>query len=167
MIVAGAILLGMFALYHLKVRPAVNRIETLKRVLPLKEKNLRDLRLKSEEYTALQGELGRMRKKIENQPKDFGILTYLERQAKESRLEKNVAQMKPSTAPVGDSYIETAVEIKFENVTLEQITRFLLRMETSEGLIGVKAVHIRSSRKTRGLLNADVQVATLALAGKE
>ena len=166
MIIAGAILLALFAVYHLRARPTVNRIETLKRVLPRKEKNLQDLRLKSEEYIALQDELSRMREKIANQPKEFGILTYLERLAKESGLEKNVAQMKPSTAPIGDSYVETAVEIKIENVTLAQITRFLLRMETPEALIGVKALHIRSSRKTPGLLNADVQVATLALTGK-
>ena len=167
LIIGAAALIGIFAAFQILVKPAIHRVETLKRVLDEKKETLRELRAKSEEYIALREELSGIRTKVASQRKDFGILSFLERAGKESGLAQSVAYMKPTNSPINDSYVETKVEIKLENVSLEQITQFLLRIQSSEALLGVGALRMRKAAKVPELLDAVVEISTLGVAEKD
>ena len=161
-VLIAAALLIMFAVFHMVVRPAMHRVQTLRRVLKQKRGDLARLRAKSREYVALRDELAEMRSKIARQGKSFRILSFLEGVGKSCGLTQHIAYMKPTTSAVGGTYQATNVEIKFENVSLEQITQFLIRVESSEALIGVKSVHITKATKSPAYLDVVLDLSTLA-----
>lgn len=165
MLIGGVVLLILFVAFQAAVKPAMGRLETLRRVVPEKQEMLRQLRSRSEEYLALEREISRLRDRISSQPNNFAILSFLEGIERECGLAKNVAYMKPATTTsANNAYVETRVEVKLENVSLQQVTRFLLRIESDKAPIGVKALHVRSAAKTPASLDAIVQLTSLALA---
>jgi Tfp pilus assembly protein PilO len=157
----------VFMAYHFALRPTMGEIEDLRAAVPRRSQNLETIRMRSREYRRLLDEMESLRLSVAKQPGNFGILSYLEQLAGETGLEKNVAHMKPATAPVGESFIETSVRIELEKTSLKNITDFLGRIESSKALIGVKSLTIRSSPRTAGLLDADIMVTTLSLSGQK
>ena len=164
MVISGIALLVLFVLFQAVVKPAVGRLETLGRVVPDKQETLTQLHSKSEEYLALQQEIGHLRDRISSQRNDFAILSFLEDIEKECGLVKNVVGLKPATTTYANNlYVERSVEIKLENVSLQQITQFLLRIESDKASVGVKALHMRTAVKNSALLDATIQFTTLTL----
>jgi len=168
MLIGALVILALFVGFRLIVKPAADRLGTLGRVVPEKEAELALLRSKSQEYLTLEKELGDMREGIAGRRSDFRLLSFLEAIERECGLTRNVASMKPDTiASPEDTYVETRIEVKLENVSLRQITDFLLRIETSEAPIGVNALRIRTAAKSATLLDATVHLASLTLSEAE
>ncbi len=165
MVALMAVAIALGGGFKLFIEPAMDRVAMLERTRGPRQQELRKLEEKSREYLALQERIGRLRRKVEQQPEGFAILSFLERLGQECGLADRVVNMRPTTMPVREGYAETTVAVSMEQVSLEQITRFLLGVESAEALIGVKSIEIRTARRDRRYLDADVQVATLAPAG--
>jgi len=165
-VIGGSAALALLIAFQAVLRPALDRIETLKRVVPVKQAELTRLRSGVAEYAALRGEVKRLRGRIAGQRKDFGVLTFLEGVQKACGLADRVAYMKPATVASSDSaYVETRVEIKIENVSLRKLTLFLARIDSNEALVGVRSLHIRTAAK-ESALDAVVRVTSLTPAGR-
>ena len=161
-LVGVACLLAAFAAFQIAAKPAIERLETLRRIVPEMEASLRTLRLKSQEYAALQSELARLRETITKRDKDFAILSFLERLRKECGLAQNVEYRKPPPIRISDGYLETRVEIELTGVSLQQIANFLMKAESSEALLAVPSLRIRKSARTPTLLDVKLEVTTVA-----
>jgi type II secretory pathway component PulM len=161
-LIIGAVLLGLAAAFQLFVRPAISQVRTLRRVVAEQRQVLGELTAKSQEYKALQSKLQQLRKKIGQQHEERHILSFVERVQKDSGLLQKVVYMKPATSVIGNMYEETSIEVKFGSVTLDQIIQFLLKLETSELLVGVRSLDVRRGVQNPNLLDAVIQVASLA-----
>ena len=75
---------------------------------------------------------------------------------------QKVIYMTPSTTAISDLYEKTNVEVKFGAVTLDQIIQFLLKIESSELLVGVTSLDIKCGLQNPALLDAVIQVASVS-----
>jgi general secretion pathway protein M len=70
--------------------------------------------------------------------------------------------MRPTTTvQKNSSYKLSRVEMKLDDITLEQLTSYLYGIETSKNMVIVKKLSITKKEKDEGLVNVILQVETL------
>jgi predicted nuclease with TOPRIM domain len=165
--VAGAVFLGLAMAFQIFVRLALGRVKTLGRVLLEKQQILDELRIKSQEYNSISSELERICQEIGKQKEDRQILSFVERIQKDCGLMQNVVYMKPTTMAINDIYEKTTIEIKLQDITLNQLIQFLLKIESSEMLVGIRTLDIKRRAQKPNLLDAVIQVANLSITERD
>lgn len=71
--------------------------------------------------------------------------------------------MRPSTSKPKDSPYEISqVEMKLQSITMEQLTTYLHKVETSKDIVFVKRLSVSKDSKQEGFINAVLQVETSA-----
>lgn len=152
------IFVGIWLLFAIGVKPALARIETLNRVISEKQQELEKIRTKSKEYNFLRDGIDDLRTKIASQPDNFELMLFLESLIAECGLSSNVYKMDKQELPLDSSYYETIVEIRFENISLNQLVNFLVRLESSRVLAKTKSLYIKRNPSDKNLLNSTVEV---------
>ncbi len=156
--IALAILMGIWALFAIAVKPAIERTKTLRRVTSEKQGELEKLRVKSNEYISLRTNLDKVRTKIASQEKGFELLPFLESLIRKQDLSQKVATMKQQVLKVGAGYSETIVEIRLENLTLKQLVDFLRNVESSNVLARTRSLYIKKNLTNTELLDSVVEI---------
>ena len=152
----------MIVIFQVFARPAISRVGTLTRVVSDKRQLLSELRAKSEQYKTISRKLEKIRLEMGRQPEERKILSFVERIQKESGLMKKVVYMKPSTMVVNDVYEQITIEIKLQSITLDQLIRFLLKIESSELTLGIRSLEIKRGVRESGLLDTTIQLVSLS-----
>ena len=160
-IVIALACIGLLIAFLAVMRPALNRTTTLKRVVQDKQKVLSQLKSKSNEYNTLKKNLEQIRSKIENQQKDKRILSSIEQIQKDCGLTQNVVNITPTIIPISDEYEKTTVDIKYNSITLSKIIQFLLKVDSSDLLIGIKSIEINKSLQNPDLLDITIQLVSV------
>ena len=164
LLAAGLVaLVAAWAFYTVGVGPALERIETLNRVIPEKQNELEKLRTKTGEYIALHDSIEEMRTKIASQEETFELLPYAESLVQECGLTKNLVTMKQQASQLETNYNETVVEIVLENLTLRQIFDFLQKIKSSKILARTKTLHIKRNPTNADLLDSVIEIRNLKL----
>jgi len=162
-----AVGLGLFvvawATYAFGISPALERIETLKRVIPEKESELKQIRARAGKYVALRDGIEGLRDRISSQDQTFELLPFLESLVKECGLTENRKIMKQQPLQLGTDYRETIVEVKMERLTQPQLLDFLLKLQSSDVMATIKTLQIKKNLKDPGLLDSDLEISNLKL----
>ena len=158
----GAVLLCLLVAFHIFVRPAIGRVRTLRRVISEKRQVLSELLAKSQEYNTVSIELEKIRSEMKRQPEERKILSFIEGIQKECGLMQKVVYMKPSANAVNDVYEETTIEIKFQNLTWDELTQFLFKIESSELTLGIKNLNIKRGVRDSSLLDTIMQLVSIS-----
>lgn len=166
-IAAGAVIFGLIVAFQVFVRPAIGRLRTLRRVVSDKQQVLAELRAKSEQYKTVSRELEKIQLEMRRQPEESNILSFVERIQKDSGLMQNVVYMKPSAMTVKDVYEQKTIEIKLQSITLSQLIRFLLKIESSEFNIGFRTLEIKRGLSDSSLLDTTIQLVSLSSIGSD
>jgi len=156
--IALAILVVGLVLFTFAVKPAIERTETLRRVISEKQDELQKVRAGSSEYIFLRDNLDNLRTKVASQEKGFELLPFLESLIREHGLAKKVATMKQQVLQLGPSHSETIVEVRLENLTLKQLVDFLRKVESSEVLARTKSLYIKKNLTNTDLLDSVVSI---------
>ena len=159
---AGAVVItAAWALYALGLSPTLERIETLKRVIPEKQSELDRLRVKAGEYESLREDLDDLHSKIASQEKTFELLPFAESLVEQSGLTQNVKTMNQVAAQSDTDVKETVVEIEMENVTLLQLCDFIGKFQSPNILVRIKRFTIKKSPTNPDLLDSQIEVRNL------
>jgi len=166
LIVASAVFIAVWALFAFTVKPALARMETLKRIIPQKQNELAKLRARSGEYILLRDSLSNLQTELASQDEGFELLPFLESTLRDCGLAEKVTKMKPYTVPLGSNYCETVVEIKLDNVTLAQLVDFLWKVESSgtalggnlKALVKAKTLHIKRNPTNPDQLDSTFEI---------
>ena len=161
-VIGGVVFLGLIIALQIFVQPTLHRIGTLRRLVTQEQETLDDLRAKSKEYNALRSQLEQMRLAINRQQKGRQMLSLFERLQKDCRMTRKVIYITPTTTAISDVYEKTNVEVKFGAVTLDQIIQFLLKIESSQLVVGVRSLEVKCGAQNPALLDAVIQVADLS-----
>ena len=161
-IFGGIVCLGMLLTFQVLIRPALARTNTLERVVSDKQEILADLLTKSDEYNSLKKQLKQVRSKIESQQKDKKILSSIERIHKDCGLSQDVVSITPATTVISDIYEKTSVEIKYAGITLDKLTNLLLKINSSDMLIGIKSLEIKRGTQNPALIDAVIQLVSIS-----
>jgi len=145
------------AFYAYAVKPAIERTNTLLRILPEKQHALQQLQVKSRQYLALHAHLDG----LDQREEQSDPLTALDTITAQSGTAGNVAYMKKQSLPLDSKYSQTVAELRFENITLSQLVDFLFKAQSSTIPLQIKSLYIEKSRTNPKQLNCTLQIATL------
>ncbi len=146
--------IAVWGLYALAVKPTRARIRTLQRVIPEKQAELRQLQAKSAEYLALQKKSQELRTKLASQGHDFQLLPFLETVIERHKLTSHVVTMQPPQA----GYSEVVVTLELQDISYRQLVDFLIAVESSDAIIQVGNLHIRTDATNESLVDATVGI---------
>jgi hypothetical protein len=163
LVIASLAVVVAWSLFIISVKPALERIKTLERVIPEKRQMLNMLSETSDRYLALKGRLENQKRKAFLQPKDFELIAYLESVNADSAMEKNVHSMKQSVRQLNSNYSETIVEIEFQDMTLEQLVDFMIKTKSSDHLLLIKSLFVKTKPTASNLLDAVIEISSLKL----
>jgi general secretion pathway protein M len=160
----GVAFIGIFVLFRLVVFPFLDQRERLERILESNIKNLREIRVLKSEYEALNRRADTSKFRFEKRSKGFTLFSFLDKLAGEAGIKENIAYMKPSTTVQKESsYKISLVEMKLAGITMEQMTQYLHKIETSKNMVSIKRLSLTKPDETQQRLNAVLQVQTLMI----
>ena len=157
-----AVILAAFVVvwtaYGLAIKPACDRIATLQRIIPDKERELAETQAGSRQYAAMRKEMADIQSRFARQDPNFELPSFLESMIEQHRLTERLVNMQRNTLQSQPGYAQTAVEINFENIRLAELVDFLRAIEGSDAPTTVGYLHIRRSENHAATLDATVQV---------
>ncbi|MCK4534300.1 MAG: hypothetical protein KAT81_02145 [Syntrophobacterales bacterium] len=157
---AGAVLVIFIIILQFVLFPFLGEKRKVKRSIHAKEQILKELTSLSSEYMALKENSVDIKKTLARRPGSFTLFSFLEKQAGRSGVKSNIKYMKPSISINRESYSKSSVEMKLENVTLEQLVEYLYLVESPENLVGIKRISIKQSRGSPEYLTVLMQLIT-------
>ena len=155
-------LAAALAIYAVLVKPAVERVETLRRVVPEKQNALLELKAKSAEYSALRSQLDSLESLATDGDDGFSLLPYVESVTAGCQLRDRVASMQQRTNPISQVYSASTVSLELADISLRQLVEFLDRVG-SEQRARIVALAIQRDVQTSGLLDSSIEISSLLL----
>jgi uncharacterized membrane-anchored protein YjiN (DUF445 family) len=103
------------------------------------------------------------KRKAASEEKGFELLSFLESINDQLHLTEKVAAMKQEVLQIDSNYCEIIVEAELENITLQQLMDYLLKVKTSPNCLQVKSLYANKNPANPDLLDTTVQIAVLKL----
>ena len=144
-IVGGGAGIALFLIgYFVFVGPAVDRMASLDRLIPQKEKEVREFSKLRDDYQEISRAIQEVERRLPAQ-NQFSPLSFLEENAAKNQIRANIAYIRPMAPQLHEPYREIPVEVKVENVALARIVPFLASIQTAPYYLRIK----RLAMKTR------------------
>jgi general secretion pathway protein M len=157
-------LIGLFFLVQFAVFPTIDKRDRLKRILQVKTEILQEMFDLKAEYDTLRRNEKISVGRFSERQKGFRLFSFLDRLAGETRIKDHITYMKPSTSiEKNTQYKITQVEMKLQNITMEQLVSYLYRIETSENIVNVKGISIIKTTKPPGFINTVLKVESVEI----
>jgi general secretion pathway protein M len=162
MIAVGVV--GIFLIVQLIIEPIFSKTEQKKKNLQTKSVMLEQMRQWQAEYEGLTQKANLSKSHFRNRQKGFTLYSFLNQLAGEAEIKDRITNMKPTKkAQKNSPYKLSQVEMKLDAITLEQLTNYLYRVETSKNMVEIKKISITKKDKKQGLITAVLQVETVEL----
>ncbi len=148
-----------FAVLQLVIIPVLDAQESLERSISRKKQELNQIRELQQEYYTLKSGEGTVQARIDQRESGFTLFTFLDRQATEAKVKKQIMYMKPSTV-VGDELNEAMVEMKLQQITLNDLVGFLRLVESDENVVFIRRFSVQESGDKQGYFDSILQIVT-------
>ncbi len=156
------------AAYAFAVKPAMERIQTLNRVIPEKQRQLQQLRIKCAQYTSLTQQLEAIRDNVAAaRQKDFSFPAFIESLVEQHHLREKLVKITRQDAPHDADHLATAVQVRLKGMTLQELVNLLAALKAAPVPAGIKTIHITTSPADVGLLDSTVEITHLKSIGTE
>jgi len=143
----------------------LDRVNGLDRLIRQKEEALTTLEQFRREYVQIKSQVGSLDERITKDQGNFSLLSFLESLAGTTDVRSKIAYMRPQAAVPVDQYREVSVEMKIENVTLDQAVRFLSAIEQAPHVLKIKNLHFRTRYANPQYLDVTFLVSTYEKSG--
>ena len=145
---AGGVV-GLLILIHFVVTPFFESRKQMQRSLQTKKGELEEMRRLQAEHEALRGKLQVSKIRFSKREKGFTLFSFLDRLAGQTGIKDRISYMKPSkTIQKNSNYKISRVEMKLDNITLEQLAKYLYGVETSKKYgHGEEGCHFKKRKK--------------------
>jgi general secretion pathway protein M len=162
MLAAGVIVIFLIAVFI--IEPFLSRSANMKNSLQTKADMLVEMQRMQSEYNSLTQQATMSISRFQRRPKGFTLYSFMARLAGESGIKDRISYMKPSkTAQKNSPYKISRVEMKLDEITLEQLANYLYGVETSQNMVQIKKISISKKDREQGLLTAVLQVETVEI----
>lgn len=162
MLAAGVIVIFLIAVFI--IEPFLSRSANMKNSLQAKADMLVEMQRMQSEYNSLTQQATISISRFQRRPKGFTLYSFMDRLAGESGIKDRISYMKPSkTAQKNSPYKISRVEMKLDEITLEQLANYLYGVETSQNMVQIKKISISKKDREQGLLTAVLQVETVEI----
>jgi Tfp pilus assembly protein PilN len=144
--------------------PILDRHTQLQQKLIEAKQDLNEIALLKADYKRFTIQADLAKAQIQRRNKDFSLLSFLNDIAARTGLKNNIVNMKPSTSNRKSSSLQVeSVEMKFDDVNIEQLLAFLYRVETSPNLINIRQISITKQDRKEGVVESILEVETFKL----
>jgi general secretion pathway protein M len=152
-----AILLAL--LFTMVIDPMLAYSARLDKQIVAAQRELQDVYTLQQEYQRQKSVIDRINAQLKRQ-KSFSVFSRLEELAKQTDTRNKILYIKPTVSRPNDAYEEESVEIKMEDVTLEQLIKYLFQIENSPQFMKIKSLYIKPHLDNRQLLSVIFRVST-------
>ncbi len=142
----------------------MTKLENREQEISEQREQLAEIQQLKTEYRRLSTQLAgleRMRKKASKDP----LPSLVMKLATQSNLQNKVYSVDEKSTPPNDLYKESTVQIKIRNVSLDELTSYLIEIERSSQVLRVKRLNIKTRFDNPALLNAEFDVSSFQLKG--
>jgi general secretion pathway protein M len=148
-----------FAVLQLVIIPVLDAQDNLEKSISRKKQELNQIRELQQDYYTLKSEEGTVQARIDQRESGFTLFTFLDQQATEAKVKKQIMYMKPSTV-VGDELNETMVEMKLQQITLNDLVGFLRLVESEKNVVFIRRFSVQESGDKQGYFDSILQIVT-------
>jgi general secretion pathway protein M len=163
-ITLGVGVVVIFLIAQFIIEPIFSKTEQKRKTLQTKSVMLEQMRQWQAEYDGLTQKETLSKSRFRNRQRGFTLYSFLDRLAGETGIKDRITNMKPTKKVQKNSpYKLSRVEMKLDAITLEQLTNYLYRVETSKNMVDIRKISISKKDKKQGLLTAVLQVETVEI----
>lgn len=155
----------LFVIIQFIVFPVLDKRNTLQRRVSANAERLEKMRALEKEYQTLHARSDQAKTQLTGREAGFTLFSFLDGLVGKIGLKDQISYMKPSSSATQDPRFKlSSVEMKFQAITLEQLTQYLFQVETTGKSAQVKRISITQTSKQEGFLDVVLQVETLEAA---
>ena len=151
------VLLAITVLWLGVVRPVLAAGSRVEQRVVLAEQQLEVMKRLRREFDDVNHRLTNVEERIGKGPRG-NLRTTLETLARRAGV--TIESMEPQASPANDRYRETKVEVGLKQVSLPQTVRYLHEIESTEEVLSVKALRIRTRTDKPELLDVTFTVSS-------
>ena len=155
-------LVAALLLFSFVFSPLLESRQRLQKSLVKKQMELQEIRTLQKEYQSLQQRSGDIQQRLTKRPVDFSLFSFIEQQATSTGIKQQINYLKPSNVTSEGSLNESRVDMKLQQITLENLVNFLKKVESPENVVSVSRISIQEHGKKQGFLNAVIQIVTFS-----
>jgi len=158
----ASILVGIIVFVQFILFPVLDEKTRLERTVQTKTDALKEIQRLKADYQSLVKSAEQFKRQTAARPEGFTLFAFLDKLAGDTGIKNNIAYMKPSsTTQKNMPYKISVVEMKLQDVTLEQLTRYLYGMETSPNMVTLRRASFIKKGDNGGTIDAVLQVETI------
>lgn len=157
---AAVLLIAIFFLFEFFLFPFFEARRRTQRGVTAKENGLKEIVRLSSIYSRYQRSSQGLKHILATRKKDFTLFSFLESKAGDAGIKTYIKYIKPSISEGSGRYKESMVEMKLQEITLNQLVNYLSRIESPENAVGLKRISIKKNKKKSGYLDAVLQILT-------
>lgn len=159
---AAIVFLSVFVLTQLIVLPVIEKRDALKNKLDAKKSTFSEMQELRMEYLSMQQKIESSKQNFSKRSSGFTLFSFLDTLAGETGLKDRIVYMKPSSTLEESSGLKISrVEMKLAEITMQDLTSYLFKVEASDNIVIVKRLSITKAGKASGLISAVLQVETV------
>lgn len=153
-----------FLIFQFLVVPVLDARSNLERSIARKKQELNEIKALQQEYRTLKSEEGTIQARITERGAGFTLFTFLDKQANEAKVKKQIKYMKPSMVD-GDELNEAMVEMKLQKITLSDLINFVRLVESEKNVVFIRRFSIQESGDAQGYFDSILQIVTFEKKG--
>jgi general secretion pathway protein M len=155
---------GLWIITRFVIFPFFEEKDRMQSNLQAKISMLAEMQQLGSDYQALTQNAQISAARVERRKKGFTLFSFLDQLAGEAGIKNRISYMKPSKTDQKDSrYKISRVEMKLDDITLEQLVKYLYGVETSENLVEIKKLSITKKDTKQSLISVVMQVETVEI----
>lgn len=163
-LIGGIVFVLCFLVVQLVVVPIIDARIDLQKSIDRKKQELIEIKELQQEYRTLKSREGTIQARINQRGAGFTLFTFLDQQANEAQVKKQIKYMKPSTVD-GDELNEAMVEMKLQQIALSDLIGFIRLIESEEDVVFIKRFSIQESGDAQGFFDVILQIVTFEKKG--
>ena len=161
---AAAVIICLFVLIKFIVFPVIDKRERVTRAIQVKTEILEEMLVLKSKYNAISNRADLSKSRFAKREKNFTLFSFIDSLAGKAAIKDHIVYMKPSTSVSKNSkYKISSVEIKVQNVTLNELIPYLYMVEASNNNVFIKGLSISKSGGQEGFINAVLKVETIEI----
>jgi len=120
------------------------------------------MQLLKAEFDSIEKNARSLRGRLAAKKKGFTLFSFIDDNAGKTGLKDRIAYMKPSSSSSREGpYRLSTVEMKLQQISMEQLVTYLHAVETSPNMVSVRRLSITRAGKDKSLIDAVMEFETV------
>jgi general secretion pathway protein M len=159
---AAGVTLLLFLFFQVVISPVIHKKSRMEGEIVAQKKALMEMVALKNDFDQLKRSSELSERHFLQRDKKFTLFSFLDQLAGQSGVKENISYMKPTSSKKQETGLKKSiVEIKLNDITLNQLTSYLHGIETSKNMVFVKRLSITKKGEQDGFITVVLQAETV------